>query len=64
VLVKALELSCGSVSPAARIIADQYPQVVGFDATGLTAEQVHYFLGEAAGVAFYQYQFLTQGEQS
>jgi hypothetical protein len=64
VLVKALELSSRSVSPAARIIADQYPQIVDFDATGLTSEEVHYFLGEQAGVAFYQYQFLTQGQQS
>ncbi|WP_171041316.1 hypothetical protein [Sinomonas susongensis] len=43
---------------AAEILAAEFPQIVDFDATGMTTEQVHYFLGESAGVAFYQYQTL------
>lgn len=31
-----------------------------FDDTDLTTEEVHYFLGESAAVAFYQYRFLQQ----
>lgn len=49
------------MSRAAEILAQAYPQIVGFDATGLTAQEVHYFLGESAGVAYYQYQNLTEG---
>lgn len=46
---------------AAEILAQAYPQIVSFNATGLTTEQVHYFLGESAAVAYYQYQTLTGG---
>lgn len=49
------------MSRAAEILAQAYPQIVGFNADGLTAEQVHYYLGESAGVAYYQYQNLTEG---
>jgi hypothetical protein len=49
---------------AAEILAETFPQIVGFDATGLTCEQVHYFLGESAGVAYFQYKFLTEASQS
>jgi hypothetical protein len=48
---------------AAEILATVYPQIVGFDATGMTAEQVHYYLGEDAGVAYYQYRNLTEGNR-
>jgi hypothetical protein len=48
---------------AAEILATVYPQIVGFDATGLTTEERHYFLGgEAAGVAYEQYLVLTKGD--
>lgn len=47
------------VPPAARILAEVFPEIVGFDATGMTSEEVHYFLGESAGVAYYQYQVLV-----
>lgn len=44
----------------ARILAEKYPQIVNFDATGLTAEEVHYFLGgESPGIAYFQYQVLV-----
>jgi hypothetical protein len=49
---------------AAEILATVYPQIVDFDATGMTAEQVHYYLGENAGVAYYQYRNLTEARQS
>lgn len=49
------------MNPAARILAQQYPQIVGFDATGMTQEQVHYFLGEDAAIARDQYLNLTGG---
>lgn len=45
--------------PAARILAEVFPQIVDFDSTGMTSEEVHYFLGESAGVAYYQYQVLA-----
>lgn len=45
--------------PAARILAELFPQIVDFDSTGMTSEEVHYFLGESAGVAYYQYQVLV-----
>lgn len=45
---------------AARILAREFPQIVDFDATGMTAEEVHYFLGESAAVAYFQYQVLTK----
>ena len=44
---------------AARILADAFPQIVGFNDHGMTAEQVHYFLGESAAVALGQYRRLT-----
>jgi hypothetical protein len=47
------------MSRAAEILAEAYPQIVDFDGTGLTAEQIHYYLGEDAAVAWYQYQTLT-----
>ena len=43
---------------AAEILANVYPQIVDFDAKGMTSEQIHYFLGEDAGVAYFQYQNL------
>ncbi|MFE4834512.1 hypothetical protein ACFRAU_07500 [Arthrobacter sp. NPDC056691] len=46
------------IPPAARLLAEAFPQIVGFDATGMTAEEIHYFLGESAGVAYCQYQVL------
>jgi hypothetical protein len=48
------------IPAAARILAEVYPQIVEFDATGMTAEEVHYFLGESAGVAYFQYQVLIR----
>lgn len=39
-----------------------FPQIEHFDGTGMTAEEVHYFLGEAAGVAYFQYKFLQQSQ--
>jgi hypothetical protein len=39
---------------AARILAEAYPQIVDFDPCGMTIEEVHYFLGESAAVAFFQ----------
>lgn len=48
---------------AARILCDAFPGIERFDAKGMTAEQVHYFLGESAGVAYFQLQNL-KGEQS
>ena len=48
------------IPAAARILAAAFPQIAGFDATGMTTEEVHYFLGESAGVAYFQYQVLTQ----
>ena len=46
---------------AAVLLADAFPQIVGFDDRGMTAEQVHYFLGESAAVALGQYRHLTGG---
>ena len=40
---------------AARLLEEAFPQIVGFDATGLTEEQIHYFLGESAAIARHQY---------
>lgn len=45
---------------AARILAETYPQIVDFDASGMTIEEVHYFLGESAAVAFFQFLVLTR----
>lgn len=45
---------------AAEILAATFPQIVGFDPKGLTSEEVHYFLGESAAVAYYQYRNLTR----
>lgn len=45
---------------AARILAETYPQIVDFDPCGMTIEEVHYFLGESAAVAFFQFLALTQ----
>ena len=49
---------------AARILADAFPQIVGFNDQGMTAEQVHYFLGEPAAVALGQYRALTGGDHA
>ncbi|MDO5865196.1 MULTISPECIES: hypothetical protein [Paenarthrobacter] len=43
---------------AARILAETYPQIVDFDSTGMSVEEVHYFLGESAAIAYFQYRFL------
>lgn len=51
-------MSRGNTDAAARILTQAFPQIATFDATGMTTEQVHYFLGESAGVAFYQLQNL------
>ncbi|AOY70856.1 hypothetical protein ARZXY2_1303 [Arthrobacter sp. ZXY-2] len=45
---------------AARILAEAYPQIVDFDPSGMTIEEVHYFLGESAAVAFFQFLVLTK----
>ncbi|MBT8163207.1 MULTISPECIES: hypothetical protein [Arthrobacter] len=43
---------------AARILMEAFPAIATFDAVGLTAEQIHYYLGESAGVAYFQLQAL------
>lgn len=57
-------MSRGNKDAAARILTQAYPQIATFDATGLTTEEVHYFLGESAAVAFYQYRTLTGQEHT
>ena len=37
---------------------EAFPAITTFDAAGLTAEQIHYYLGESAGVAYFQLQAL------
>lgn len=46
------------MSRAAEILVQSFPSIRDFDATGMTAEQVHYFLGEDAGVAYFTLQTL------
>lgn len=48
---------------SAKVLAETFPQIVNFDATGMTAEQVHYFLGESAAIARIQYLALTGGSR-
>ncbi|QOT16695.1 hypothetical protein [Paenarthrobacter sp. YJN-5] len=45
---------------AARILAETYPQIVDFDSTGMSVEEVHYFLGESAAIAYFQYRSLLK----
>jgi hypothetical protein len=45
---------------AAEVLAAEFPGIVDFEAAGMTPEEVHYFLGESAAVAFFQYQSLMR----
>jgi hypothetical protein len=46
---------------AARILADAYPQIVGFNDHGMTQELVHWHLGESGAIALQQYRRLIGG---
>ncbi|MDP9904694.1 hypothetical protein [Arthrobacter bambusae] len=55
-----VELPVSGKTAAARILAERFPQIVDFDAAGMTTEEIHYFLGESAGVAFFQFRALER----
>lgn len=50
------------MTAAARILLREFPQIEHFDDTGLTTEQVHYFLGESAAIAYYTFKHLQQSK--